>query len=198
MSWAPDYITPSQLKEYTRISDDLDNTQVALACTAASRAVDGACGRQFGKVSASTTWLFTARWDNSRRRWFVPIEDLSSGSGMVVEVDGVAVTSYTLLPTRAVDKGKVFTELVFGESVSVSSDIDAISITSDKWGWSSVPSVAEMASLLQGSRFMARRDSPYGIAGSPDTGSELRLLSRLDPDVRMMLMAAGLARLVTA
>jgi hypothetical protein len=56
-----------------------------------------------------------------------------------------------------------------------------------KWGWTSVPEVVEQAVLIQAARFFVRRNSPYGIAGSPDTGSELRLLAALDPDVQAML-----------
>jgi len=43
------------------------------------------------------------------------------------------------------------------------------------------------ACLLQSSRIAARRDSPFGVAGSPETGSELRLLDRVDPDVAVTL-----------
>jgi hypothetical protein len=50
-----------------------------------------------------------------------------------------------------------------------------------------VPSAVKLATRLQASRFMARRDSPYGVAGSPDAGSEIRLLSRVDPDVAVAL-----------
>ena len=43
------------------------------------------------------------------------------------------------------------------------------------------------ATLLQASRLAARRDSPFGVAGSPDAGSEMRLLARVDPDVAVAL-----------
>jgi hypothetical protein len=51
------------------------------------------------------------------------------------------------------------------------------------WGWSAVPPAIEQATLLQASRLLIRRDSPYGVAGSPEAGTEIRLLARLDPDV---------------
>lgn len=50
-----------------------------------------------------------------------------------------------------------------------------------------VPDVIQMATLLQAARFFKRKGAPFGIAGSPEMGSELRLLSRLDPDVELML-----------
>jgi hypothetical protein len=61
-----------------------------------------------------------------------------------------------------------------------------------QWGWSAVPSQVSAAVFLQLARWNSRRDSPLGIAGSPDSGSEMRLLARLDPDVATTL--AGLSR----
>jgi hypothetical protein len=62
----------------------------------------------------------------------------------------------------------------------------AVAVTA-RWGWPSVPFPVEQAALQQAVRLFARRSSPFGVAGSPELGSELRLLSRLDPDVEMLL-----------
>jgi hypothetical protein len=47
-----------------------------------------------------------------------------------------------------------------------------------------VPPSIPAALLLQASRLNKRRDSPFGIAGSPSAqgAGEVRLLARLDPD----------------
>lgn len=50
-----------------------------------------------------------------------------------------------------------------------------------------VPPTITAACLLQASRFWKRRDAPFGIAGSPVLGNEMRLLAKLDPDVEVML-----------
>jgi hypothetical protein len=55
------------------------------------------------------------------------------------------------------------------------------------WGWTAVPVAVKQATLLQASRFFSRRHSPYGVAGSPELGSEIRLLARVDPDVGVSL-----------
>lgn len=52
-----------------------------------------------------------------------------------------------------------------------------------------VPGPVELACLIQASRWFKRKDAPFGIAGSPELGSELRLLSKLDPDVEVLLDA---------
>ena len=49
------------------------------------------------------------------------------------------------------------------------------------------------AAQLQSSRIYARRATPFGVAGSPE-GGIVRLLSRLDPDVELMLRPYRVAR----
>lgn len=185
MTWAPDYITSAELKAFKNIGDAADDAEVALVVTAGSRAVDNATGRQFGQLASATEWIYTACWDRHRGRYIVSIDDLDTTTGLVVKVAGTATTDYTLEPRNAVAKGKVWTQLVFGTGVG-SSTVDDIAITA-RWGWSAVPSTVKIANKLQSSRFLARRNSPFGVAGSPTDGSELRLLAKVDPDVAVML-----------
>lgn len=57
-----------------------------------------------------------------------------------------------------------------------------------RFGWTTTPKPVQLTSKIQGSRFFMRREAPFGIAGSPENGSELRLLAKVDPD-----LAVGLA-----
>jgi hypothetical protein len=180
MAWAPDYATTAELKAFCRVTDTVDDVQFALAVTAASRIVDSFCGRQFGKVSMSTSWTFPVEYDRHQGGWVALLEDLSSSAGLTVTVSGTAVTDYTLGPARATDKGRPYT------GVLLTGYAETVTMASDAWGWASVPTPIKQATLLQGSRLMVRRDSPFGVAGSPDTGGELRLLARVDPDVAVV------------
>jgi hypothetical protein len=54
------------------------------------------------------------------------------------------------------------------------------------WGWPSLPSEVNQACLIQSSRLFIRKQSPFGIAGTPELGT-VRLSSRLDPDVEALL-----------
>lgn len=190
MTWAPDYITTAQLKAYLRITDTVDDTELAVAVTAASRAIDEHCNRQFGKVATAEERVYTARYDYGRGVWVVDIDDLDDVTSFAMESDGDAVTDYTLEPVNAVVKGMVWTRLVVSadSSVQPTGESNEVSITG-KWGWTTTPVAVAQAARLQSSRFSSRRDSPYGVAGSPDQGSELRLLSRVDPDVGVSLRA---------
>jgi len=188
MTWAPDYATTTDLAAYVRIGDDVDDAQLALAVTAASRSVDRAAGRQFGLLAAAAEWFFTLEWDRRLGTWLAPVDDVATTTGMVVSVDGTATTDYKLMPRQAVTKGRVWTTLVLGTDVAGTATEDALSVTAS-WGWPAVPATIKQATLIQASRFLARRDSPYGVTGSPADGSETRLLARVDPDVRVLLDA---------
>jgi len=185
MAWAPDYTTAARFKAFLRIADTTDDVQIGLAITSASRAIDKACNRQFGVLSSATEWFYTAQWDRHRDCWFVSVDDFATTTGLVVKVKTVATTDYVVEPLQAVAKGRVWTAIRLGSSTGVA-DKDAIGVTA-LWGWPSVPTPVEQACWLQASRFLSRRDSPYGIAGSPADGSELRLLATVDPDVRVSL-----------
>lgn len=186
MAWKPDYITLAEAKEFLRIADDIDDVQIAAYISAASRAIDNHCNRQFGSVAAPVERRYRAWYNAERRRWVVTIDDLQSSAGVVVTADSAAITDYTFEPRNAIADGMAWTHLVFGVDVVLTDDdVDIVA----QWGWSvtGVPVPVENATYLQVSRFASRRDSPFGVAGSPTEGSELRLLTKVDPDVAVSL-----------
>jgi hypothetical protein len=217
VTWAPDYATSAELKDYVRIAEDdtQDDVQVALAVTAASRAVDRSTGRQFGSVTAEDRF-YTAQWVPPHHQrgggqglvftvdpvavlaarhghWAVEIDDLQDNTGLTVhyDTDGdgtypLEVTDYRLLDINAAAKGKPWTSLRFGPAADVFGVEFGVKAHAP-WGWTAVPNTIKSATLLQGSRYLSRRDSPYGVAGSPDAGTEIRLLPKLDPDVALMV-----------
>lgn len=189
MAWAPDYITLQEFKDYKKINDDVDDVQLSIAIAAASRAVDDCCNRQFGQVAVAEERTYTAWYDYSRGKWIVDIDDLQTAVGLSVVVDGTTVTDYTLEPRNNVAKGLAWTRLVFGTNAEVfpSWEDDYIVTPTGAWGWAATPTAVKQATYIQADRFSTRRDSPYGIAGSPGEGSEMRLLSKVDPDVRVAL-----------
>jgi hypothetical protein len=188
MAWAPDYVTTEEMRDYLRISDDDDNALIALAISAASRAVDKYAGRQFGVVAAAEERLYSAVWDRRRCRWVVEIDDLMSTTNLAVTCTAGTITGYTLEPVNAAKISRPWTRLVVDSDSSVqpTSLVNDMAVTA-LWGWSSVPESVEQATRLQAHRFHTRRKSPYGVAGSPDEGTALRLLARVDPDVGVAL-----------
>lgn len=203
MAWAPDYITSDELADYLRIKapdlDPVDETQLADACSGASRAVDEHCHRQFGLVAAPEVRYYTPRWSKKQQGWVMAVDDFQTTTGLVVSLDllgdgsystAVDLTQVVKLPANAATRGRPWEALRI-RYASVARPVGAsleVAVTA-RWGWTATPTTVVLATKLQASRFDFRRDSPAGVAGSPDQGSELRLLARLDPDVATSLRA---------
>lgn len=189
MAWKPAYITSAELKTELKITDSADDAWIAFVVEAASRAIDTHTRRQFGLLDAPAEWTCTgATYRAERGRWVVPIPDLMTVTGLAVAVGGVAVTDSVLEPISAPMESRPWTRMALGYFGDYTwSDADRSVQVTARWGWSSVPTTVKTATMLQAQRFYVRRDSPYGVAGSPDLGSELRLLSKVDADVAVML-----------
>ncbi|MCG3757374.1 hypothetical protein [Amycolatopsis sp. Poz14] len=193
MAWKPDYATAAELAEYVRTGtgEVADDAQLALAVHAASRAVDRFTHRQFGQSDAVEPRFYSARWSAYRDTWLVRIDDVMVAPDEVATNAGGDVWSVVpnprLLDANAPAEGRPWTRLQLPSTVDAVPP-DGVRVTA-RFGWVAVPDTIKEATLLQGSRLLARRDSPFGVAGSPDVGSELRLLARLDPDVEVMVAA---------
>lgn len=191
MPWKPEYATLAEAKAFVRIPDTADDAEVALAVTAASRAIDRATNRQFGLVAAAEARFYTAEFDRRRGRWVVDIDDLMTQVGLLVAYDSNddqtysgSVDSFALQPVNAAAKSRPWTRIVVRpKSATLPGLIENGVRVTAQFGWTTVPTPIKQACLLQASRLLSRRDSPYGIAGSPEMGSEMRLLAKLDPDV---------------
>lgn len=200
MAWEPDYITVDELADYIRIDDDLDEVQLALAVTSASRAVDHHCKRQFGRTAVAEARYYTPRWSRSRGVWRVPVDDFMDDADLVVELDtagdgtwATTIAAVTPIPVNSAAKGRPWEMLVIPPSAAaqpVGREFEVRATT--RWGWLDYPPSVPLATKLQASRFHTRRDAPFGVAGSPSSGSEMRLLAKLDPDLVVGL--AGLRR----
>lgn len=195
MAWEPDYVTVDELADYVRVDDADDDVQLGLAISAASRAVDRATHRQFGLVAAPEERYYTAQYDRQCYRYTVDIDDVVIVTGFAVDADlgddgtyTTSITSYDLKPANAIARDRPYTRILLRPDVSLTTNTDAVRVTA-RFGWADVPDTVRQATLLQASRFFTRRDAPFGVAGSPDQGSELRLLAKVDPDVQVMLGA---------
>lgn len=189
MAWAPNYATEDDLASYLGgIDDTVDDVELGLANTAAARAIDDACNRQFGKVASAEERFYTARPDYGRQLWVVDVDDFQDVTGLVVKVDTTTVATFRKEPVNAAAKGRPWTRIAFTDPSAARPTGESYEVSvAAPWGWTAVPGTVKEAQLLQASRFFKRRHALFGIAGSPDMGSELRLLSKVDPDVAVML-----------
>lgn len=182
LGWEPNYCTAEELKSVLRIEDTADDGEglIPTWITTASRTVDMHCHRQFGMVTEIEERRYRGTWDRRLSSYVYEIDDLQDLTDFViVDGDGGPVDDQELEPFNALQKGKPYERLI-----SASGPIVAITAW---WGWAAVPAAVKNATLLQASRLSVRRDSPYGIAGSPTEGGEQRLLATVDPDVKVSL-----------
>jgi len=193
MVWAPDYIDADTLADYVGIDVETERVELAGACTSASRAIDTATYRQFG-VTAAEPRIFTPEWNTKLGRWVIECDDFTTLTSIAIDVadDGtystaVDLSSAVYLPHNAVAEGRVYERVALRRNaLTASALVDGSARLTAAWGWAAgFPETIVLATKLQASRFFARRNSPYGVAGSPDQGSEVRLQARADPDVRL-------------
>lgn len=197
MAWAPAYASTAELRAYLRIpaGDTADDTHIDLAAEAASRAIDHHCNRQFGQITTAEARVYTPRWDRHRLRWVIETDDISTTDDLAIMVDDdddetfdLAVDDYRLHPFNASELGRPWERIIVDpDSTNIPVNAEGSVEVTAEWGWSAVPDTIKNACLLQGARFWQRQQAPFGVAGSPELGSELRLLQKVDVDVAVML-----------
>lgn len=188
MAWKPSYVSLADMKDYLRVTHNNDDAKITLAIAAASRSIDKHCGRQFGNLNTLTLLRYRAWYNRVDALWTVNIGDVYSAAGLVVTVGGTTVTQYDLLPDDAALNGRPWERITFRSNVERRPSGKPLEVgVLGLPGWAAQPVEVSAACQLQVHRLRDRQDSPFGIAGSPQGGGELRLLARLDPDVEVLL-----------
>lgn len=185
------YCTLSDLKTSLGIDDIQDDTSLEAAIMAASRMVDDYTGRFFykdGTTLSPVTRYYTAQdWWTTNVDDFISLNEIATDDNFDQLYTTVWSTSdYMVEPVNNPRRGWPYTRLlaigayIFPFNLPQSVRVKAV------WGWSAIPNEVAMATKIQASRLFVRRQSPFGIAGTPELGT-VRLGSRLDPDVEVLL-----------
>lgn len=187
------YITLAELKAFVGIptADTGDDALLTRALDAAELQINQYTGRLFGQDASVTTRYYTATTNSQ-----VTVDPFATLAGLVVETDelgdGTFETTWTIdtgfrvAPYNAAPLGQPWTELVAMSGYRFPTSARGVKVTA-KFGWATIPATVAQATLIQASRLWKRKDAPFGIAGTPEFGSELRLFSALDPDVQSLL-----------
>lgn len=188
MPWKPDYVDVAgageDIQEFLRIDDDADDYWLSLAVSAASRTLDRHCRRQFGRTDEVEERRYRIRYNRSQGVWVADVDDLMGTADLTL--NGVALADPELYPMNAAADQKPWTQLVVPDDVRDGLDRPFVDVA-ERWGWLAIPEVVEQATAIQAGRVASRRNALFGVAGSPDAGSEVRLLAKLDPDVAVMV-----------
>ena len=185
------YCTLSDLKTSLAIEDIQDDTALEAAILTASRMVDDYTGRFFykdGTTVAPVTRYYTPNdWWICNTDDFISLNEIATDENFNQSYTTVwSATDYMIEPINNPRRGWPFTRILaigsylFPRLYPQTVRIKAV------WGWTSIPNEIQMATKLQASRLFIRRQSPFGIAGTPDLGT-VRLSSRLDPDVEALI-----------
>ena len=185
------YCTLAELKASLAITDTVDDVPLEAAITATSRMIDDYTGRFFYRNG--TTESPVARYYTPLDPWTMNMDDNYSITQVATDDnfnqtwDTVWATSdYMLEPVNNPQRGwPVNRMLAIGRYVFPYYLPQSVRITGI-WGWASTPAEVNMATLIQAARLFTRRQSPFGIAGSPDLGT-VRLSAKLDADVETLL-----------
>jgi hypothetical protein len=188
------YATLTELKTFVGIADAADDATLTLALDAASAQVDQFCDRTFAQDADVTTRDYMVT--NPGR---LEVDPISTLTGLVVATDdngdGTFETTwpagdYRLEPINAAAAGVPWDRIVtLGSRWFPKHNYrPGVRITA-RFGWpgGAAPAPVKNATLIQASRLWKRKDAPFGVAGSVEFGSEIRLLAKLDPDVESLL-----------
>lgn len=191
------YATLNELKSWMSIgtADTTDDTSLTIALNGAVAAIDQFCGRTFTAAgTVAETRYFAALADT-----LCHVDDIGNLTDLVVatdlDFDGTysttwAATDVEVDPINAIAKGRPVVALRArrgGSNVFPRWNEEKLVKVTARWGWPSVPDAVKQATIVQAHRLHSRRRSPLGSITAPELGGGERLLSRLDPDVEVMV-----------
>jgi hypothetical protein len=185
------YCTLAELKASLNITDSVDDTALEAAITAASRMIDDYTERFFyvnGSVGSPVTRYYTAL-----DPYTINVDDITTVTEIATDDNfdftyGTVFTTsdFMVEPINNPIKGFPYNRLLAIGSYIFPYQLPQAVRVKGVWGFTAVPPEVNMATLIQSSRLFGRRQSPFGIAGSPEMGT-VRLYSRLDADVEVLL-----------
>jgi hypothetical protein len=192
---AQDYLTIAELKDTLELSgESYADTDLNVAITAASRAVEHHCDRRFWADEDATS----VRYYTPTSSVVLQIDDLVTLTDLDTDDAGDQTfteawtpnTDVFLEPLNAAADGQPYTRLCtnparsslyfpvqYGRSVRVTG----------KFGWPAIPSEVVQATTIMAGRLLKRaRETPMGVAGFDMSGAAVRI-AYADPDVVMLL-----------
>ena len=186
------YTTLADVRNGLQIEDSNDDTDIQAAILSASRMIDDYCQRGFyqeGTLASPVVKYYTPV-----SPWYLEIDDLIEPVEIATRANQTGPfntiwnldTDLMYEPVNNPELGRPVTRLLavtryvfpyfFPQTVKITG----------VWGFKEIPYEVELACKIQASRLFIRKQSPFGIAGSVELGT-VRLSSRLDPDVEILL-----------
>lgn len=204
MSITNGYATVEELQAHIDASGDAgfdgaDTANMELAIEAASRWVDDYCGTRFH--ASTETRYFTADWHD-----LLYVDDLISVTTLQTDddYDGVyettwATTDYILEPRNAALRSRPYRQIrvnVNGDYSFPRNVVDGVKIAGSFGYATAAPAPVKQACILIAHRLWRRKDTIFGIAGTPGLGvTVIQAKIGADSDVTALLQAVDVRRI---
>lgn len=183
------YCTLAEVKAALRITDSTDNTLLENCVEAASRRIDGYCGRYFYQQSATVKYFATNELQVFLRDDLVSVTTLKTDNAgdNSFSTTWTANTDYALEPYN-----NDLTNIPYFRITAVGGKTFPIFVVPSKpgveingvFGYPSVPDDVREACVLLSMRGFARYNAALGVVGFADMAVQVRAV---DPDVRDFL-----------
>lgn len=176
------YVTVDEVKASLDVgaSSALDS-EIERWSRAASRAIDGICGRRFWADTELNERRYTAR-----TRSLIQINDVYDFETLTVDGIEWSEGSFLLLPLNAELDGEPYTsiEAVTGRFSKATGAV----VVAGKFGWSAVPAQVNAAATILTVRMLTRaKRAPFGIVTAGQDVAAVMRLAKTDPDVSALL-----------
>lgn len=185
------YATLNEVKASLAITDTSDDALLEIAITATSRMIDDYTGRFF--YANGTSGNPVTRYYTANDPWTLAVDDFTQITEIATDdsfnqtYETVWSTSdYMVEPINNPTRGWPYTRILATGAYVYPYYLPQAVRIKGVWGWSAIPAEINQAALIQSSRLFIRKQSPFGIAGTPELGT-VRLTSRLDPDVEALV-----------
>lgn len=185
------YATLAEVKASLAITDTQDDTMLEIAITSASRMIDDYTDRFFyqtGTGQTPATYYYTPQdWWTCNIDDNVSISEIATDDNFDQTWSTVwATTDFFTEPINNPNRGWPINRLVAIDRYVWPVNLPNSLRVKGIFGWTAIPSEINQACIIQSSRLFVRKQSPFGIAGTPELGT-VRLTSRLDPDVEVLI-----------
>lgn len=197
MAIGDSYLSLAAFKARLGIATGDRDVSLQAALDAASRVIDGFCGRSFGRSATATVRYYPTTRRNPRFSEYaygsaLHVEDLVSVSELAIDVGGrtwatiLDPTDYALYSTWDEAIGGPYDLIGMVSPIGWPYGPDAVKITAI-WGWPAVPAAIEYATYLLANRNQALDKSPFGATGAGELGAGLNMTNALAPLIKETL-----------
>jgi hypothetical protein len=182
------YATLAEVKAALRITDSVDDSLLENSIEAASRRIDGYCGRFFYQRSATVKFFPIHEYkcavpDLASSTVTISLDTTGDGTYETVLTAG----QYQLEPFDVVLEGRPYRTItaIGGQTFPLYSQPAIPSVqVQGTWGWPAIPDDVREACVLLSIRGFARYNAALGVVGFADMAIQVR---SVDPDVRDLL-----------